>query len=41
VTATIAGIETGLNPVNIWMATLLFGAAIVLFNDWLLEVRDG
>jgi hypothetical protein len=27
-------------PVNVFMATVLFAAAVILFDRWRLEVRD-
>jgi len=37
---TLAGACLGLPPVNVIMATLLFGSAAVLFDRWRLEVRN-
>ena len=36
--ATLAGFETGLRPVNVMMATVLFVAALLLFDKWYREV---
>lgn len=38
-TATLGGVEVGLRPMNIIMATLLFAVAIPVFDKWLQEVR--
>jgi len=38
--STLAGRCVGLPPVNIIMAALLWGAALVLFDRVRLEVRD-
>ena len=37
-TATLAGFETGLRPVNVTMATILFAGALLLLDQWYREV---
>lgn len=39
-TVTLGGWNTGLRPVNVIMATLLWGACIPLVEKALREVRD-